>query len=237
MRTYTVNSFEEVPAAMQQAVNDVVLELRASEQHYDTILRKQIPWLEAVHQEYFSGARGPDRTAWPPLAPSTIRKKGHSTILVDTRALIASLTGTAPQAIRKVEQGMLEFGTGVPYSIYHQQDESGGSRATKTAVRPLGKTKAILAGRKEKAKATRLKKLGSVRAAIMTLANIFRRGSQKSTKVNPLGDTMKRMARKRGSRIAGGRLPRRAHVGLGPGIDTDQLASHVADEIIKTVKW
>lgn len=81
--------------------------------------------LEEKHQEYFDTAKGPSGDSWPPLAPSTVRRKGHDTILVDTGRLRSSLTGKSSDAIRDVfsegrNQGMT-FGTSVEYAIFHQE--------------------------------------------------------------------------------------------------------------------
>jgi len=61
-------------------------------------------------------------TAWAPLAPSTLRKRGAgSTILDSSGALLASLTD--PDSADHVEDSdgqSLAFGSSVPYALFHQ---------------------------------------------------------------------------------------------------------------------
>jgi len=76
------------------------------------------------HARYFADASDPGGTAWPALEPSTIRRKGHDTILVDTGQLRASLTqklaAGGGDAIRDIAELQDEtdiiFGTMVEYS-------------------------------------------------------------------------------------------------------------------------
>jgi len=89
---------------------------------YQRILRSDlVPWLEQLHAGYFARQVDPANKHWPKLAPSTIRKKGHDTILIDTTRLIKSLAGPTADSIRHVSQNTLEFGTAVPYAAYHQE--------------------------------------------------------------------------------------------------------------------
>jgi hypothetical protein len=62
------------------------------------------------------------RGTWPPLAESTVRQKGHSTILVDTGALKASLID--PGTAMKISGTSAEWGTGIDYARYHQEGTS-----------------------------------------------------------------------------------------------------------------
>lgn len=55
---------------------------------------------------------------WPPLAPSTVARKGHSTILVDTGALRASLVD--PGSAMRIMGVDAEYGTNIGYAFYHQ---------------------------------------------------------------------------------------------------------------------
>lgn len=87
------------------------------------------PWLansmrgiEAEHEVMFAEQRDPAFDDWVPLAPSTVRRKGNSTILVETGALKASLTKPGAGIREMFQEGEnigLVFGTDVPYSIYH----------------------------------------------------------------------------------------------------------------------
>jgi len=79
--------------------------------------------LEGDHKTYFDEARSPRGTPWAKLAASTIRRKGHDKILIDTGRLIKSLTQRGGDAIREpfVSGNMagLVFGTSVPYAHFH----------------------------------------------------------------------------------------------------------------------
>jgi len=74
--------------------------------------------LEGLHASYFRGGVDPSGNAWQPLAPATIRKKGHSVPMIHTRRLDKSLT-EGKEGIRIVEDHNILFGTWVPYSIIH----------------------------------------------------------------------------------------------------------------------
>jgi len=71
-------------------------------------------------QFYSKGHRGGG--SWAELAPSTIRQKGHSAILIDTKDLIRSVTqpGAEYQILEFTESGF-EFGTERPYAYTHQE--------------------------------------------------------------------------------------------------------------------
>jgi phage gpG-like protein len=96
------------------------------------------PWLtktmravETEHAQMWGQQRDPAGEPWKKLAPSTVRRKGHSTILVETGRLRRSLT-TPNDGVREMFQeggniGLI-FGTDVPYSIYHLR---GGERLPK----------------------------------------------------------------------------------------------------------
>jgi phage gpG-like protein len=59
--------------------------------------------------------------SWKRLAPSTIERKGHDTILVDTGALKASVTEAgAPFQILDFDKEGLNFGTDRPWAFVHQ---------------------------------------------------------------------------------------------------------------------
>lgn len=64
---------------------------------------------------------------WPPLAESTVARKGHSTILRETDAMMESLTDSGAEgALREVFGDELIFGTnlttedGFPYPVAHR---------------------------------------------------------------------------------------------------------------------
>ena len=69
---------------------------------------------------------------WPALAPSTVARKGHSRILIDTRRLIRSVTlESSADKVIEITDNSLVFGTNVPYARYH---EEGTSRLPKRPV-------------------------------------------------------------------------------------------------------
>lgn len=79
--------------------------------------------LQQLHAGYFQQQAGP-AGAWAPLAESTVARKGHDVILIDTDALEDSLTVEGAQgAHREVERfddaTYLFFGTEVEYADYH----------------------------------------------------------------------------------------------------------------------
>jgi len=93
---------------------------------YTDPLNETLPKLEKAHQEFFDNEAGPTG-AWPALAPSTVRRKGHGIVLLESGKLTQSLGGRSADSIREVfrdganNQHALIFGTSVEYSIFHQQ--------------------------------------------------------------------------------------------------------------------
>ena len=81
-----------------------------------------------------STKRDPDGILWKPLAPVTIAKKGHSSILIDTR----TMRGQVKNGDVIVKDGKIMIGTGVkvPYGITHQQP-GGRSRYNNVPRRPF----------------------------------------------------------------------------------------------------
>lgn len=96
--------------------------------------------LADFHAGLFADANDPSGVAWPPLAPSTVARKGHDTILVETGRLRASLTqkstANSGDATREVAELAGEtdviFGTTVEYSPYH--DTASGNRPARPHV-------------------------------------------------------------------------------------------------------
>ena len=90
---------------------------------YVGILQGIVADLETLHAQYFVSNTDPVGKPWPPLAASTVRAKGHDTILVDTGKLRASLIGKTGDSIREVfvegETHGLMFGTDLEYAHYH----------------------------------------------------------------------------------------------------------------------
>ena len=128
-RTITVNVqadgsdwSPQITAAIEQAVAELVHDIVHID--YQSVLVSQYPLLEKIHAEYFAGRHGPNST-WAGLEASTIRKKGHAKLMVDSGSLRASLTGSGGVRrggrTRKVGRLAIEFGTSVPYAQYHTE--------------------------------------------------------------------------------------------------------------------
>lgn len=76
---------------------------------------RKVEWTQFATQGVSSSG------GWPPLAPSTIAKKGHSRILWETGTLARSLySKNSPFHIESVFVKELVFGTRVKYARYHQ---------------------------------------------------------------------------------------------------------------------
>jgi len=69
---------------------------------------------EIEAEQFASSGRG----AWPPLAESTVARKGHGEILVDTGALKASLLD--PNEAMHIAGMSAWYGTEVEYAHWHQ---------------------------------------------------------------------------------------------------------------------
>lgn len=80
--------------------------------------------LERWESDYYTSQTDPFTEAWEPLRPSTRKRKGHDTILVDTDRMRASLVGrTGDSVIDVIQDGMqagLTRGTSVEYAGFHQ---------------------------------------------------------------------------------------------------------------------
>lgn len=93
---------------------------------YQPVLVSALKDMESLHESYFASGAGPAGT-WPPNAPSTVRRKGHATVLVEKGKLRASLNSPGGDAVRDVfkegadNQHGLVFGTSVEHSIFNQE--------------------------------------------------------------------------------------------------------------------
>lgn len=80
--------------------------------------------LEQLHTQYFNDEHGSDGRAWPDLAKSTVKRKGHDQILFETGRLEDSVRDShSPDAIRQIDTTQdvqfLIFGSGVEYGEFH----------------------------------------------------------------------------------------------------------------------
>lgn len=103
----------------------VEIEQQFQNADYSKTLEPFLKVFEGTHAAGFASQSNPVGSKWKPLAPSTIKRKGHGIILYETGRLKASLTGASGDAVRAVSHRGLLFGTQVEYSIFHQM---GGGR-------------------------------------------------------------------------------------------------------------
>lgn len=92
---------------------------------YQPVLNTIMADMETSHAEYFQQQRSPGGSAWPALAPRTIKEKGHSRILYRTGRLMESLTRRTTDSIRESYDELrnhgISFGTSVEYATFHQE--------------------------------------------------------------------------------------------------------------------
>lgn len=114
----------------QQGMQGVYDSVRADFERirFEPVLRRGFQMFAQDHSVMFAEQREPAQgPAWKPLAPSTIRRKGHDTILVETGRLRGSLTSERhSDGIREIfdnwpDKSVAIFGTDVPYAQYHMQ--------------------------------------------------------------------------------------------------------------------
>jgi phage gpG-like protein len=98
---------------------------------YAPIFRQTLGDLEAMSRNRFAAESGP-MGPWAPLAPATIKRKGHATILVETGRLRDSLGSRNQDSVRAITKnprgkggGRLRYGTARPWAALHQE---GGAR-------------------------------------------------------------------------------------------------------------
>lgn len=128
MRTYTLNSFDQL-----QDVYDAVAEDLNTTDYADWMVDELIR-MAAFHRGLFQKSQSPTGEQWARNAPSTIRRKGHSRILRGhpdnkyrlSRSLTERSTRSTGDAIREMIQeqdgrAYLAFGTAVEYSARHDQ--------------------------------------------------------------------------------------------------------------------
>lgn len=77
--------------------------------------------MESEHEKYFDRAASPAGEPWEPLAPFTVAKKGHATILIEDGILRQSLTESgSPAAVRELSLDEIVFGTRREHAEKHQ---------------------------------------------------------------------------------------------------------------------
>lgn len=115
MATTSFQSFDDVERVLDKM--DYLLERGSFANAFELISEN----LEEQHGGMFTRGQDADGNRWAPLAPSTIAKKGHGTILVDKGDLMNSLVGNNQNAIRDIYDREMHFGTSDPKAIYHDQ--------------------------------------------------------------------------------------------------------------------
>lgn len=83
---------------------------------YDTLGFK----LVKIQREQFASQGARSSGGWKPLADSTIRRKGHDTILVDSSALRDSFMYGDANNIFEVTDDFLKYGSDIAYGPPHQ---------------------------------------------------------------------------------------------------------------------
>jgi phage gpG-like protein len=91
---------------------------------YSEPLKPMLEMLEQTHAAGFESESTPGGEKWPPLAASTVAKKGHDVILLETGRLKASLANKTGDSVREVSHRGLLFGTQVEYAGIHQNGTS-----------------------------------------------------------------------------------------------------------------
>jgi hypothetical protein len=96
---------------------------------YEPLVRG--PFVEIIGdrvESNFANERTASGVAWPKLRPSTIARKGHDTILVETTEMIRDSLGIGGGHIRSISPRGLTYGVDTPHAVFQQQNEGGGGR-------------------------------------------------------------------------------------------------------------
>lgn len=92
---------------------------------YSDALRQSLPILAEQEQRMFDEERDSSGRSWPVLKQSTINRKGHDQILVETGELKKSLTDLNDSFnIHEIQPRELLFGTSDPKALFHQEGTS-----------------------------------------------------------------------------------------------------------------
>ncbi len=114
-----ITSNADLYKLMQGVVTDF------SRMKFGPLLQRGMRMLEEEHGVRFAAQKDPDGNEWQPLAPATIKRKGHAIRLYETGRLRGSLRDQKhSDGIRQTwdewPQAGLIFGTSVPYGIFHE---------------------------------------------------------------------------------------------------------------------
>jgi phage gpG-like protein len=119
--TWTLDGIEQLTNVVQ-GVQD-----QFDRADYAPTFEQELDALRSAHRGFFDSATDPSGAAWKPLAPSTVAKKGHATILVEGTELRESLVGENSSSIAEVineganNQHSLVFGTSREFAALHQE--------------------------------------------------------------------------------------------------------------------
>lgn len=120
-QVFTADGIDQVGGILDDLFQSI--EIGFKETDYTAPLVHSISTLEEQHAVMYDSGVDSNGEPWPPLSPTTIKKKGHDTILVDKQKMKASLIGPTGDSVRDiVEEGGIAgavFGTDVEYAHFH----------------------------------------------------------------------------------------------------------------------
>jgi phage gpG-like protein len=120
---------------VQRLVDDVL------DTDYQPVLVEMVRDLRVLHGQYWDASKDPNGTPWPPLAAATVRYKGHDTILVDTEALLTSVTRATGDSILTLTGSKrnheVTMGTTVEYARYHMTGTRNKNGTRRMPARPF----------------------------------------------------------------------------------------------------
>jgi phage gpG-like protein len=116
VQTIILNSLDELPTVLE----GVAAQFRRAD--YTGAFEREIaPELAEQHAEYFASATDPFGAPWAPLAPSTIARKGHDTILIDTKAMANSIVSqNSPNHVQHISRQEMNWGSADEKLPFHQ---------------------------------------------------------------------------------------------------------------------
>lgn len=105
--TVFLNDLSELP----RVFDDIANEFKTGD--YSQPFKEEIaPELAEQHAEGFAAATDSNGNPWAPLSPFTIRKKGHDTILVDTKSMANSIVSEGhPEHVQTISARELAWGS------------------------------------------------------------------------------------------------------------------------------
>lgn len=112
----SIGQMNEVFADIERVVGDM---------DYSFVLEQSLEDIAAGEKEAFDAGTAPGGGPWAPLAPSTIKRKGHAVILYETGDLERSLVEVdGPGNIAEASARGLVFGTDIEYALFHDTGTS-----------------------------------------------------------------------------------------------------------------